>query len=382
VRGVSTRARAGRRRASRVIAVFANELRLLLRDRGAAAWLLLGPILFITVFSAARYQSSKRPPLLVPVVDDDQGPVARTFVKLLREHADVLETSRTEAEAMVRDRGTAAAAVVFPEGLSKRYLQGRNSEVLLLTDPAEGVGVNRVKVALLLTSRDAAEIADPVGVPRIQTRETNLTGDRISRRSHEQNVPGFAVMFTLLSVVYATAAGLQVEAGSGVVDRLLVAPVGFTRVLLAKAAARVLGGTVQLLALLAWGALVFGISLGSSPTAVVLLVVATAFAAVGMGALAAGLARSLEQALPIALALVLPVAAIGGLWWPIHVEPAWMRAIADWTPSRWAMSGLVDLVLRDRGLDAVLYPVAVLVAQGALLLAVGLRLFRGRFATR
>ena len=90
MRGVAARARAGRRRASLVIAVFANELRLLLRDRGAAAWILLGPILFITVFSAARYQSSKRPPLLVPVVDDDQGPVARTFVKLLREHADVL----------------------------------------------------------------------------------------------------------------------------------------------------------------------------------------------------------------------------------------------------------------------------------------------------
>jgi len=365
-----------------VLAVFLKDLRIILRDRWAVAFSLLVPILVISIIATALFSSDGGSKLLVPVVDDDQGPVAGTFLKLLGEHADVQPMGRAEAEHIVRDQGTAAAAVVFPEGLSKRYLQGRNSEVLLLTDPAEGVGVNRVKVALLLTSRDAAEIADPVGVPRIQTRETNLTGDRISRRSHEQNVPGFAVMFTLLSVVYATAAGLQVEAGSGVVDRLLVAPVGFTRVLLAKAAARVLGGTVQLLALLAWGALVFGISLGSSPTAVVLLVVATAFAAVGMGALAAGLARSLEQALPIALALVLPVAAIGGLWWPIHVEPAWMRAIADWTPSRWAMSGLVDLVLRDRGLDAVLYPVAVLVAQGALLLAVGLRLFRGRFATR
>ena len=363
-------------------AVFLNELRLLLRDRGAVVWLLLGPILFITVFSAARYQSSKRPPLLVPVVDDDQGPVARTFVKLLREHADVLETSRAEAEAMVRDRGRAAAAVVFPEGLSKRYLQGRPSDILLLTDPAEGVGVNRVKVALLLTSRDAAEIADPVGNPRLEVHETNLTGARIARRSHEQNVPGFAVMFTLLSVVYATAAALQVEAKSGLIHRLLVAPVGFTGILLAKAASRMVVGAVQLLALLAWGALVFGISLGTSPAALLLLVAAISFAAVGLGALAAGLARSLEQALPIALALVQPIAAIGGLWWPLHVEPGWMRALADWTPSRWAMGGLVDLVLRDRGLAAVLRPSGLLFLQGAILLAVGFRLFRARFATR
>ena len=81
--------------------------------------------------------------------------------------------------------------------------------------------------------------------------------------------------------------------------------------------------------------------------ALLLLVAAISFAAVGLGALAAGLAHSLEQALPIALALVLPIAAIGGWWWPLHVEPGWMRALADWTPSRWAMGGLVDLVLRD-----------------------------------
>src|SRR6187431_3329097 len=105
----------------------------------AVVWLLVGPILFITVVSAARYQSGERSPVLIPVVDDDQGPVARTFVKLLAAHADVLETSRAEAEAMVRDRGRAPAAIVFPAGLIKRYLKGSETDVVLLTDPAEGV---------------------------------------------------------------------------------------------------------------------------------------------------------------------------------------------------------------------------------------------------
>ena len=50
----------------------------------------------------------------MPVVNEDGGPVATTFVKLLRERADVSEVTRAEAEAIVRDRHESAAAIVFP----------------------------------------------------------------------------------------------------------------------------------------------------------------------------------------------------------------------------------------------------------------------------
>lgn len=365
-----------------MFAVFLNDLRLLLRDRTAVLWLLVGPILFVTLISAARFDSGRRPAVFVPVVDDDQGPVAKTFVKLLREHADVVTTTRGEAEALVRDRARAAAAVVFPEGLSKAYLQGRTTSILLLTDPAEGVGVNRVKVALLLTGRDAAEIADPTRPSRVEVRETNLTGDRITRKSHEQSIPGFSLLFTLLAVVYGTASALLAEADSGIVQRMLVAPIGFSRILVARAGARLAIGTVQLLALLGWGAVAFGISLGSSPLALLAIVATTVLAAVGLGVLVSGLARSPEQVLPLTLALVLPIAAIGGLWWPLHVEPPWMRALARFTPSMWAMQGLTDLVLRDRGLPSALPTAAVLGLQAITLLGAGTLLFRNRFARR
>lgn len=365
-----------------MFAVFLNDLRLLLRDRGAVLWLLLGPILFVSLISLARFDSGKRPPVFVPLVDDDQGPVAKAFTKLLGEHAEVYPTTREEAEALVRDRGRAAAAVVFPEGLSRSYLQGRSTSILLLTDPANGIGVNRVKVALLLTGRDAAELADPTAPRRVEVHETNLTGDRITRKSHEQSIPGFSLMFTLLAVVFGTASALHVEARSGIVQRFLVAPVGFSRILVARGASRMLVGSVQLLVLLGWGALVFGISLGSSGLALLAVVLATVFAAVGLAMLVAGLARSSEQVLPTTLAVVLPLAAIGGLWWPLHLEPPWMRALAKVTPSMWSMQGLTDLVLRDRGLAAALPTAGVLVLQGAVLLAVGVALFRRRFAAR
>ena len=365
-----------------MIAVFVNELRMLLRDRGAVVWLLLGPVLVMTVISAARYQSGQRPRFLVPVVDEDQGPVARTFVKLLGERVDVLELGRNEAEALVRDENRAAAAIVFPEGLSKRYLQGRPSDILMLTDPAEPVGLGRLKVALLLMSRDAAALADPIGEPRIEVIEQNLTGGQISRKSHEQNVPGFAIMFTLLSVVYGTASALHLDASAGTLARLLIAPVGFGRILLAKVALRAASGAVQMLALLAWGWLVFDVSLGSSVAALLVIVTATAFASAALGVLAAGLGRSAQLMLPLSLALVLPLCAVSGLWWPLHAAPAWMKAVSTVAFPSWAMRGVTDLVLRDRGLAAVTPEAAMLLAQGVLLLIAGVWLFRRQLASR
>lgn len=365
-----------------MIAVFANELRLLLRDRAAIVWLVLGPVIVMSVITAARYQSGKGPRLLLPIVNEDQGPVSRAFVKLLAERATPVEMTRAEAESLVRDKGRAPGAIVFPEGLSRRYLQGRTSDVLLLTDPAEPIGLNRLKVALLLMSRDAADLADPIGNPRIELVEHNLTGDQISRKSHEQNVPGFTIMFTLLGVVYGTASSMHRETRSGMLARLLIAPLGFGRMMYAKLALRAVIGGAQMLVLLLWGRLVFGVSLGTSPTAVVLVSLATGFAAVGLGAFVAGLGKSDAQVLPLTLAIVLPLAAISGLWWPLHRQPDWMQDVAQVAFPSWAMQGVTNLVLRDRGLASIAAPGAVLLVEGLVLMVLGVWMFRLRVATR
>ena len=113
--------------------------------------------------------------------------------------------TRQEAEHVVRDQNRAPAAIVFPEGMSKAYLQGKTSQITLLTDPAQAVDLQTVKVLLLLMDKEAAALADPLEEERIALQEKNLTGNRVSVTSFEQNVPGFSIMFVLLAVVFATA---------------------------------------------------------------------------------------------------------------------------------------------------------------------------------
>jgi ABC-2 type transport system permease protein len=365
-----------------MLAVFRKDLRLFLRDRSALLFSILMPIFVITVIAEGLFHGDDGPKLLVPIVNQDGGPVAGTFQKLLSEHADVREMSRAEAERLVRDKHEAAAAIVFPPQLSKQYLQGRSSEILLLTDPAAGSDLGAVKVLLLLMDKEAAALADPFAEDKITLKEQNLTGNRLAVTVFEQRVPGFALMFVLLAVVFGTSMSMHDERDWGTLARLLVAPGGFTRILLGKLAARFVVGVLQMLILLAWGHYVFGVSLGSSPIAFVLLTMAAVFAVVAAGMLVAGLARSREQTLPLGLSLVMALSALGGCWWPQSMQPDWMNRISPVVFTTWAMRGLNDLILRERGLDAVALPVGVLVAYGAVTMALGLRLFRLRFSAR
>ncbi|HZR83754.1 MAG TPA: ABC transporter permease [Candidatus Binatia bacterium] len=365
-----------------MIAVFLKDLKLIVRDRWAALFSLLVPIVVITIIAEALFHSEGGPRLLIPVVNDDQGPVANTFIKLLGKHADAVAMSRAEAEHIVRDENRAPAAILFPEGLSKRYLQGKTSELLLLTDPAQAVDLNQVKVLLLLMDKDAAALADPLEEERISLKEQNLTGNRKEVTNFEQNVPGFSIMFVLLAVIFGTSMGLHDERDWGTLPRLLVAPAGFTWMLIGKLAARFVVGVVQMLVLFAWGHWMFRVSLGSSYFAFFLLACAVVFTTVAVGLVVAGIAKTREQTQPLSLAFVMIFSALGGLWWPKSIEPQWMRDISPIAFTSWAMRGMNDLVLRDRGLRAMVVPVTALLVYGLIALLLGLKLFRARHSAR
>ena len=365
-----------------MLTIFWKDLRLLARDPGAVALLFIAPLVMITIITLARYHSAEPPRPLVPVVNDDGGPVAQAFIDLLGEHAQVETMDQAQAEHVVRDLNRAPAAIVFPAGMSKRYLQGKSSEITLLSDPADAIALNTVRALLLVVDHDAAELADPLHEELLVYDEQNLTGTQLSPKSLEQNIPGFAIMFVLLAVVFGTSSAMHDERDWGTLTRLLAAPAGFARLMVGKFGLRFVVGFVQALALLVWGRVVFGVSLGTSWSGLIVLVAGIAFAAAALGVLVGAIASSREQTLPLSLASTLGLAALGGLWWPISVVPGWLRMLGQLFFPTWAMYGMTDLMLRDRGLGAMLMPTAVLVGQGALMLTIGLWILHRRRVAR
>ncbi len=365
-----------------MVAVFWKDLRLIVRDRVALIGAMVVPILVISLIAGALLDNGDRTRLLLPVVDEDEGPVATAFTKLLGEHAEVRTVSRSEAERLVRDDNDAAAALVFPIGLSRSYLQGQPGDIELLTDPAQAYGLQAIRVLLLLMDQEAQALADPLSENLIVVEKISLTGSRREVNSFDENVPGFALLFVLIVVIFGTSMALHDERDWGTLPRLLVAPAGFTWMVLGKLGARFVLGLVQMLVLFVWAHWFFGVSLGPSPSALLALSAAMVFTTVSVGLVVAGLARTREQTQPLSLAVVMLVSLLGGLWFPPEFVPEWMRDVQPAIYTSWAMRGMNDLVLRDRGLEAIQGSVAVIFGYGLVTLVVGMRLFRARHSAR
>jgi ABC-type multidrug transport system permease subunit len=360
----------------KTLIVMLKDLRLISRDRFGLIGLLVVPVVVIMVIAVATQSGKGSKSIVFPVVNEDEGPVATALISSFRKHLDVRIVSHANAVRMVADTNQAPAALILPSELSKHYLAQKPSTVELLTDPAQWQELNAIKVAMLVADRDTASLNDPLSQELLTVQEKSLTGNRLSFSSLEQNIPGFSLMFVLLTLLFSVSLGLREEEVWGTSTRLWVAPVPLASTLGGKLLARWIIGTAQLLLLLLFGHFVYGLGLGHSPVALI-TVAATAVASMTcFAALVAAFVRTREQAVPVGLAVAFILASLGGLLWPLYNLPQSIQQLARGLITTWSMFAIQDVMLRERGLAGVSTELLVLIAYGLISFLIALRLFR------
>jgi ABC-2 type transport system permease protein len=357
-------------------AVTLKDLRLICRDRFGLIALLLVPIVVIVVVASATQSGDGSKSILFPVVNEDQGPVATALIRAFREYLDVREVSLATARHLVAETNDAPAALILPAELSKHYLGQKPSTVEMLTDPAQWRELEAIKVVMLLADRETASLGDPFSQELLSVKERNITGDNVAFSSLEQNIPGFSLMFVLLTLIFSVSLALREEEVWGTSARLAVAPVPPASILGGKLLARLLVGTVQLLLLLVFGHVVYGLRLGHSPLAMILVATAVVASMTCFAAVVAAFVRTREQAIPVGLAVAFVLASLGGLFWPLYDLPKSIQPIANALITTWSMSAVQDVILRDKGVVAVSRQLLVLMAYGLVSFLIALRLFR------
>jgi ABC-2 type transport system permease protein len=360
----------------KMFAVMLKDLKLIGRDRAGLIALLVVPIVVIMVVASATQSGNASKSIIFPVVNEDQGPVATALIRALREHLDVREVSRMTAHHLVAEVNNAPAALILPPELSKHYLAQKPSTVELLTDPAQWQELEAIKVVMLLADRETASLGDPLDQELLTVREHSITGNHLSFSSLEQNIPGFSLMFVLLTLIFSVSLALREEEVWNTSGRLSIAPVAPASLLGGKLLARLIVGTAQLLLLLLFGHFVYGLRLGHSPAALIAVATAVVASMTCFAAVAASLVRTREQAIPVGLAVSFVLAALGGLFWPLYDLPRSMQAIARVLMTTWSMSAVQDVMLRERSLTGVSNELLVLLAYGLISFLVALRLFR------
>ncbi len=214
--------------------------------------------------------------------------------------------------------------------------------------------------------------------------EVDLNGREVGAgagfNAFDLQVPGFAVTFLLIGMLMGVSLALIDEHDWGTLERLRSASAPLWTTLTGKLLARFVVGFIQMVVLFAAGWMLFGISLGRAPAALMIPAAAIAFSGAAFGLIVAGVGRTRDAVLPVGAIVIMTMAAIGGCWWPIDFEPAWMQDVALALPTTWAMRAFNDLMIRHLAASSALWPAAMNFSFGILYILIGVAIARRRFA--
>jgi ABC-2 type transport system permease protein len=208
-------------------------------------------------------------------------------------------------------------------------------------------------------------------------QSTSPQGLQTSRHptSTEQNIPAYTI-FGVFFIVLTLASSFFQEKRDGTFQRLLAAPISNATLLVGKLLPYYLVNLIQIALMFAVGVIFFKMRLGN-PLALILVSLALALAANGLGLFVAAVGKTEAQIGALSVFLAITLSALGGMMVPSFVMPDFMRALSFFTPHAWALSGYQDVIVRGLGVRQVLAETGALLAFAGLFF--GLAFWRFRF---
>jgi ABC-2 type transport system permease protein len=193
-----------------------------------------------------------------------------------------------------------------------------------------------------------------------------LVGQKIVNPGLTRTVGGWAMMFLLFSLTSASTSLFE-EKNEGTLKRLLCMPVNRAQILWSKYIYAIILGFVQLLVLFVFSWLLFGVEIWSNFFNLIIVIFASAAAAVAFGMLITSFAKSLSQAGGISTLLILVMSAIGGSWFPTSILPNWMQLLSKATLTYWSVEAFLQVLWRHASFSGIALHVGILLTIAILI---------------
>lgn len=362
-------------------------------------WLIL-PLVFTFLLASAQQSAEggdNRQLLLV--VDEDKTALSEQLLAELEQSEAIRPELKTAAEAEegLRDQES-LAILTIPAGFELSAQAGQLTELQLKKAPnttdadliEQAVSASVSRLARVLNSAYIAVLAAEELRPFASEADRQAYFEQSQNHAQQlvENSPNRLNITQPAQITEEYNGAAQQSAGqlvTWVFINLLGASVlfvaerteGTLRRLLTTATPRwvfVLGmmlgdwilGVVQMSILVLFGVFVMGISWGSSPAGVALMLGAFSLASVAIGTLIGVFAKTPPQANNLSIMAGMMSALLGGCWWPIELFPEGLRTAVHLLPTTWAMEGFLDLMVRQAGVVDILPAVGALLLMGVL----------------
>jgi len=378
------------------LVIAGTELRRALRDRSLIITVVVGPIVLAAIISLALGSSSFE--ATIGVVDDDGSPLSSAFAAgLAGVDEDGLAFEAIDSVGAARRQvadGDVDAAIVVPSGFAAS-LAGTPAPLDVLTSSdaviagevaqsvaggfAARVDAGRLAAAAtVLRGADAPSVDELAAIELPVTVDQRGTGDSVSPAAYFAPAMGLLFLFFAIGGI---ARSLLRERRTGVLDRMRVAPVTTTDILVGKAIFTFTAGLLGLLVIWAATHVALGADWGA-PLGVVALIVAATLAITGIAGLIAAVAPTEQAADGLATGLALLFALVGGSFVPVEDLPDVFGALSLFSPNGLALRGFTELNSADASPVDVLPDVLALLAWAVVAGAVAARRLPHRLEAR
>ena len=368
------------------------------------------PLVFTFLLAGGTPSGDEDPRIGLLVVDESNTAISRQIITELENSTAVRPdvVSRENAQKQFDDR-RADAVFIIPAGIDIASLQNGSAEVELLQQPnnlnatiaerAISTAIRRVssavsaaqsavrqretkfpfasdaeKQAYFESSLKLAQTIQSEAPARVAVIEGS-TEDPVDYDPRANTSAGQLITWVFVPL-FAISGLFASERQQGTLRRLLTTPSRKATFLLGTISGQVAIALIQMLLLVGFGIFVMKLGWAREPLALVIILTASALAAAAFGTTLGTFIRTEGQSTGISIMFGMVFALLGGCWYPLELFPPAVQNAVRVLPTTWAMQGMLDLVLRGKGLMDILPEAGVLLGFAAIFFTVGVLRFR------
>jgi ABC-2 type transport system permease protein len=368
------------------------------------------PVIFTFLLAGGTPSGEQDNRIRLLVVDEAQTAISQQLITELEGSTAVRPevVARDEAQSQFDER-RASAVFIIPSGLDIATLEAGSVEVELLQQP-NNINATVAERAVLTAIRNVSSTVSAAQNAVTQremkqafTSETEkqayfesslelaqniqkdtpervavvegATPDQVEYDPRANSSAGQLITWVFVPL-FGISALFAYERQAGTLRRVLTTPTSKATYLFGTLFGQVTMALVQMLLLVGFGVLVMKLNWGREPLALFVILLSAALAAAAFGTAMGTFIKTESQASGLSIMFSMVFALMGGCWYPLELFPSAIQGAVHILPTTWAMQGMLDLVLRGKGLVDILPEAGVLLGFAVIFFSVGVWRFR------
>ena len=357
---------------------------------------------FIFGFSFNSYRPS------VIIVDEDNSLYSKNFIEELKQ----IETFRfvdmdVNSASKSVEEGDAVVALVINEGFQNNIQKGNKITIgqIKVKDDTYILTLQETVRSLIMKMAGSKKIAEvtadfissqkPVNKEEIESYAyKNVmdswkyknplkiistvadTGENFGYDAMKHSMIGFTVFFSMYTMVFSIGTILS-DKRYKTWDRMLISPVPMSSILGGTMVVSFLVGIMQMSVLILGGKYLFGIDWGNSIAGIITVTTVFVFTITSLGLMLSGIVKTQAQLGAIAPVVLTSTSMLGGTMWSLEiVNNKILLFLAELTPQKWVMQGMLNIAAKGMGFESIITPSIVLLAMGIIFFGIGVKMVK------